>query len=146
MFGVDNEFRPGTHKMFYPDTHFSGTPSQIFHLVPIFRGRDVHREAIDKDRVHIHAFTEKIAEGSLKPEFSNLQQRLDPVLPGIRVGSAVNLQPLAAYVDSVGDPHVKFGEFHAALEAGRKSFDDPGAENGLGAQDRDADADGDGGK
>src|SRR5579872_5848202 len=146
MFGVNDEFRPGTYKMFYRDAHFSGTPAQVLHLLPIFRGRDVHREAIDEDRVHIHAFTEKIAQSSLKPEFSNLQQRLHPVLPGIRVGSAVNLQPLAAYVDSVGDPYVKFGEFNAALEAGRESFDDPGAENRLGTQDRDADADDDRGK
>src|ERR1051326_6828642 len=146
VIGIDYEFRPGAHKMSHGDTHFSGTPAQGFHLLPIFRGRDIHREAIDEDRIHIHVFPEKIAESSLKPEFSNLQQRLHPLLPGIGVRSAVNFQSFAAYVDSVSDPHVKFGELHATLEAARQSLDDSGAENGFGAQDRDADADGDDGK
>src|SRR5579859_1453072 len=146
VIGIDDEFRPGAHKVPYRDTHFPGTPAQVFHLLPIFHGRDIHREAIDEDRVHIHPSPEKIAQSSLKPEFSNLQQRLNSVLPGIGVGSAVNFQALTADVDSVGDPHVKFGEFHAALEAGRESFDDPGAEDGLRAQDGDSDADGDGSK
>ena len=146
MIGIDDEFRPGTHKVSDGNTHFSRMPAQGFHLLPIFRGRDIHREAVDEDRIHIHAFPEKIAESSLKPEFSNLQQRLHSVLPGVGVGSAVNFQSFAAYVDSVGDPHVKFGELHATLEAGRQSFDDSGAENGFRAQDGDADADGDGSK
>ena len=83
-------------------------------------------------------FPEETADVRLEAKFPNLDQRLNPVLPRIRIGSTVNLQPFAVHVDSVRDPHVEFGEFDAALESGGKCFDDTFAENRFRAQDYDS--------
>src|SRR5579859_2502102 len=88
----------------------------------------------------MHRFPKKIAQGSLKPELIDLKQGLHPGLPGIRIGGAIDFQPLPAHVDSVGDPYVKLREFDTALETSGKCFDEPGAQNGFGAQDSDLDA------
>src|SRR5690242_16171012 len=89
----------------------------------------------------MHGFPEEIAQGSLKPELVDLEQGLYPGLPGIRIGGAVDFQPLPAHVDSVSDPYVKLREFDTALETSGKCFDEAGAQNGFGAQDGDLDAD-----
>ncbi len=85
---------------------------------------------------------EQAPQRCLKTELADFQKRLHSCFPGVGIGSTIDLQSATLYMDAIRDPNVKFPKFNAALEAGRKRFDDPVSQDRLCAHDHDSNADG----
>ena len=76
------------------DAYLSASTTEVGHFSPVILWRDVHRQAVNKDCVDMHGFSKKVGEGGLKTKFANLEKRLNPCFPRVRIGRAENFSPL----------------------------------------------------
>src|SRR5579862_452371 len=102
--------------MLHKDAHFSATPAQVLQALAVIFRRDIQRQAADVDGVHMHGFAEQVPQRSLKSKLPDVEQWLYPGFPWIRIAGAINLQPFALDVQTLGDPDVQFVKLDAAFE------------------------------
>ncbi len=80
----------------------------------------------------MHRRAEQADQPRPEAKFLNADQGLHARFCRVGICGAENPKPLAGNVQAIGQPHVKVCQFHFRLEARGKSFNDSGAQDGLG--------------
>src|SRR3981081_438927 len=135
---IDYQLRFVADKAINENLYLSSLGPHVFHLDPLFSGRQILLQSLYIDRLDTHGRAKKILDSHPESEFCDADERLYPWLVMVGVTVAEESQPFARDLEPLNQRDIKCIKLNFALEPSRQSLDHPRAQDGPGVINQNA--------